>query len=209
MTAAPDTRAFWDARYADDVYRFGEAPNAFLARQAERLQPGLKALSVADGEGRNGVWLAEQGHQVTALDASAVGLQKAKALAMDRGVSVQLLQADLADWQAEALFDAVVLTYVHLPPGLRPHAHRRLAQALRPGGVLILEAFHPLQLGHHSGGPKQTDMLYTLDMLREDFSGLVEEAWAQECETTLHEGPGHQGSAAVTRYIASRNTAIG
>lgn len=200
---------FWDQQFAVEGYKYGTAPNAFLTEQAHRLAPHSKVLVPGDGEGRNGVWLAGQGHQVTALDASTVGLQKAKALALDRGVSVQLLQADLADWQADSLFDAVVLTYVHLPPGLRPHAHRRLAQALRPGGVLILEAFHPLQLGHPSGGPKQTDMLYTLDMLREDFSGLVEDAWAQECETALHEGPGHQGSAAVTRYVASRNTAIG
>ncbi|MDD2545612.1 MAG: methyltransferase domain-containing protein [Burkholderiaceae bacterium] len=196
---------FWDQQLSVDGYKYGTAPNAFLTRQAHRIAAHAKVLVPGDGEGRNSVWLAEQGHQVTALDASAVGLQKAKALAMDRGVTVQLLRADLADWQAETLFDAVVLTYVHLPPGLRPQAHRRLAQALRPGGVLILEAFHPLQLGHTSGGPQQTDLLYTLEMLHEDFRGLLEADGAQECETTLHEGPGHQGRAWVTRYVGTRS----
>ena len=132
---------FWDQQFAVEGYKYGTAPNAFLTEQAHRIAPHSKVLVPGDGEGRNGVWLAEQGHQVTALDASAIGLQKAKALAMDRRVSVQLLQADLADWQAETLFDAVVLTYVHLPPGLRPPAHRRLAHAR--AGARLAQARRP------------------------------------------------------------------
>lgn len=202
MTTMPN---FWDQQFSTEGYKYGTAPNAFLTEQVHRIAPHSRVLVPGDGEGRNGVWLAEQGHQVTALDVSTVGLQKAKALAMDRGVSVQLLLADLEDWRADALFDAVVLTYVHLPSDLRCKAHRHLAQALRPGGLLILEAFHPLQLGKTSGGPKQADMLYTLDMLREDFEGLLEMELAKEGEITLNEGPGHQGLAAVTRYIGTRS----
>ena len=200
---------FWDQQFAVEGYKYGTAPNAFLQREAHRLQPHAKVLVPGDGEGRNSVWLAQQGHQVTALDASAVGLQKARALAQARGVTVQTVLTDLADWQTDALFDAVVLTYVHLPPSLRPQAHRRIAEALRPGGVLVLEAFHPRQLGHTSGGPKQADMLYTLEMLHADFQGLLDVQSAEECATTLHEGPGHQGLAAVTRYVATRPSATG
>ncbi|UUC91651.1 bifunctional 2-polyprenyl-6-hydroxyphenol methylase/3-demethylubiquinol 3-O-methyltransferase UbiG [Comamonas sp. C11] len=195
---------FWDQQFSVEGYKYGTAPNAFLQSEAHRIAPSSKVLVPGDGEGRNSVWLAQQGHQVTALDVSSVGLQKAKALAVEGGVMVHTVLADLEDWRAESLFDAVVLTYVHLPPSLRPYAHRRLAQALRTGGVLILEAFHPLQLGRTSGGPKQADMLYTLDMLHSDFQGMLDVQLAQECETTLHEGPGHQGLAAVTRYVATR-----
>lgn len=195
---------FWDQQFSEEGYKYGTAPNTFLQSETHRIAPCSKVLVPGDGEGRNSVWLAQQGHQVTALDASSVGLQKAKALAVERGVMVHTVLADLEDWCADSLFDAVVLTYVHLPPSLRPYAHRCLAQALRTGGVLILEAFHPLQLGRSSGGPKQTDMLYTLDMLQSDFQDMLEVQLAQECETSLDEGSGHHGPANVTRYIANR-----
>lgn len=196
---------FWDQMFAAEGYKYGTTPNAFLQSEAHRIVPRSTVLVPGDGEGRNSVWLAQQGHQVTALDASAVGLQKARALAHERGVQIQTVLADLADWQASTFFDAVALTYVHLPPCLRPQAHRRLAQALRPGGVLVLEAFHPMQLGRTSGGPKQVEMLYTLEMLRADFRGLLEAQLAEECESMLDEGPGHQGAAMVTRYVGVRN----
>ena len=140
-----------------------------------------------------------------ALDASAVCLQKAQTLAGSRGITIETALADLADWQADdASFDAVVLTFVHLPPALRTSAHRRLAAALRPGGLLVLEAFHPSQLGRSSGGPKQIEMLYALADLRSDFVGLLDEVMGEECEVLLDEGPGHQGQAQVTRYIGQR-----
>ena len=196
---------FWDQQFSVAGYKYGTEPNAFLRSQVHRLATGSRVLVPGDGEGRNSVWLAAQGHSVLALDASAIGLQKAQTLASSRGVTIETALADLADWQADpASFDAVVLTFVHLPPALRASAHRRLAAALRPGGLLVLEAFHPSQLGRSSGGPKQIDMLYALADLRSDFAGLLDELMAEECEVLLDEEPGHQGKARVTRYIGQR-----
>ena len=195
---------FWDQQFGAEGYKYGTQPNAFLAAQAHRLAPGSDVLVPGDGEGRNGAWLAGQGHRVTAMDGSAVGLEKARALAASRGVHLQTVQADLADWTpAPGSADAVVLTFVHLPPAIRLAAHRRLMQALRPGGLLLLEAFHPRQLPLRSGGPKDEAMLYTLAMLRQDFDGL-DECLGEEVETLLDEGPGHQGPAQVVRWIGRR-----
>ena len=196
----------WDQAYSDvEGYKYGEQPNAFLKEQAHRIPARARVLLPGDGEGRNGVWLAEQGHQVCALDNSAVGLAKAEALAHRRQVTLQTVLVDLADWQPEpASADAVVLTYLHLPPPLRTPVMHKLVQALKPGGVLLLEAFHPRQLQYNSGGPKNEAMLYTLDMLRGNLAAGMQELLASESETLLDEGPGHQGPAYVTRWIGQK-----
>lgn len=196
---------FWDQQFSVAGYKYGTRPNAFLGSQAHRLPPAARVLVPGDGEGRNSVWLAQQGHQVVAMDVSTVGLHKTRQLAAERGVDVTTVQADLADWQPDPrAFDALVLTYVHLPPAVRRVAHRRLANALKPGGWLLLEAFHPDQLPRHSGGPKQADMLYTLADLQTDFGELLTVELALECDALLDEGPGHQGLASVTRLVARR-----
>ena len=196
----------WDQAYSDvEGYKYGEQPNAFLKEQAHRIPARARVLLPGDGEGRNGVWLAEQGHQVCALDNSAVGLAKAEALAHRRQVTLQTVLVDLADWQPEpASADAVVLTYLHLPPPLRTPVMHKLVQALKPGGVLLLEAFHPRQLQYNSGGPKNEAMLYTLDMLHGDLAADMQELLASESEILLDEGPGHQGPAYVTRWIGQK-----
>jgi SAM-dependent methyltransferase len=196
---------FWDQRFAEPGYKYGLEPNAFLREQAARLEPASRVLVPGDGEGRNGVWLAEQGHAVKAVDYSPVGLQKARDLAERRGVLLATELADLSDWAPEAAsLDAVVLIYTHLPGAIRQGAHRRLAQGLKPGGWLMLEAFHPQQLQHASGGPKDVDMLYTPEQLGADFDGLLSPTLAWHGEVTLSEGPGHQGLAHVTRWIGQR-----
>ena len=193
---------FWDQAFDTLHYKYGTEPNAFLRAQAHRLHAGSSVLVPGDGEGRNGVWLARQGHAVLSVDSSAVGLRKARALAAEQGVPLRTLQADLAAWTpAPASADAVVLTYVHLPAALRSTVHRNLARALRPGGWLLLEAFHPQQLQHQSGGPKDAAMLYTLDQLHTDFGGLLHEVLAQECTVPLDEGRGHYGMAHVVRWL--------
>ena len=195
---------FWDEAFTAPGYKYGTEPNAFLRSQAARFAPRSKVLVPGDGEGRNGVWLAGQGHTVLSVDSSAVGLRKARELAKTKGVTLRALQADLAEWTpAPASADVVVLTYVHLPDALRRAVHRTLAQTLRPGGWLLLEAFNPQQLQHHSGGPKDAALLYTLEQLRSDFADLLTEdtAQSQECTVELDEGPGHHGTAQVVRWL--------
>jgi SAM-dependent methyltransferase len=196
---------FWDQRFTEPGYKYGTEPNAFLREQATRLSPASRVLVPGDGEGRNGVWLAEQGHTVLSVDSSEVGLQKARALAVSRGVSLGTERVDLADWAPEPdSLDAVVLIYTHLPGAIRSSAHRRLALGLQAGGWLVLEAFHPAQLTHASGGPKDLDMLYTPAQLDADFAGLLAPELVWHGETMLSEGPGHQGLAHVTRWVGRR-----
>ena len=200
---------FWDERFAEPGYKYGTAPNTFLCEQAGALPAGAQLLVPGDGEGRNGVWLAQQGHQVLAVDYSEVGLAKARALAAERGAEVaarlSTRLADLVDWlPPTGHFDAVVLVFCHLPSAIRRRAHQRLAAALKPGGRLILEAFHPEQLSRSSGGPKDPDMLYSLADLRGDFAGLLDEQFGWEGEVLLDEGPGHQGPGWVTRHVGQR-----
>lgn len=196
---------FWDQQFSVEGFKYGTRPNEFLRAQAPRLQPGARVLLPGDGEGRNSVWLAGLGHRVLAVDLSEVGLRKARTLAEARGVRIETEQADLADWEPrQGDFDAAVLTYLHLPPALRTSVHQRLAGALRPGGLLILEAFHPDQLGRTSGGPKQVDMLYSLATIEADFDGSLVRELGEEAEVLLDEGPGHHGPACVTRYLGRR-----
>jgi SAM-dependent methyltransferase len=202
-------REFWNQKFGDTTYQYGVQPNVFLTEQAGLISKGGRVLVPGDGEGRNGVWLAEQGHVVTSVDCSDVGLAKARKLAAQRRVRLETLDADLTDWTPEpASMDAVVLTYVHLPSAVRPRAHQAMIKALKPGGHLILEAFHPSQVGLSSGGPKDVDMLYTAACLRADAqaSGVAgQELTALEGRVTLDEGPFHQGPAQVTRWVWRRS----
>ncbi|MFM2059598.1 MAG: hypothetical protein RLY71_3983 [Pseudomonadota bacterium] len=197
---------FWDERYAGPDYKYGTLPNEFLRTQvAGRLSPGNRVLVPGDGEGRNGVWLAGQGMAVTTLDYSAQGVDKALKLAAQHGVALEALCADLAEWRAApASFDAVALIYLHLPSALRRRAHRQLAEALVPGGWLILEAFEPAQRQFSSGGPRDVDMLMRVEDLREDFAGQLDLELLESVQIELSEGGGHVGPARVVRLIGRR-----
>jgi cyclopropane fatty-acyl-phospholipid synthase-like methyltransferase len=196
---------FWDRKYADDDYFYGTTANAWLTGQADRLRPGMRALSVADGEGRNAVWLAGQGLAVTAVDASARGIAKAQALAAARGVSVDHIQADLTRWAwPTAAFDIAVAIFAHFTPEHRPAIHRRMLDALVPGGLVLIEAYSPFQHLHRTGGPPDLDMLYTAWRLEQDFKGAEIQELA-EVTTELREGRGHNGTSAVVRLVARRS----
>jgi SAM-dependent methyltransferase len=193
---------FWDRMYGGEAYRFGVEPNAFLAARAHAIRPGGRVLCVGDGEGRNGVWLARQGFRVTSLDQSAVAARKCVALATRFGVEVEALIGRLPEHPLPAAaFDAVVLIFVHLAPPLRQAVHAAALAALAPGGVVILEAFTPAQLGRPSGGPRFVEALQTAAELAKDFAALELRELA-ELETELDEGEGHRGPAAVVRLVA-------
>jgi SAM-dependent methyltransferase len=196
---------FWDEKFSRDGFTYGTRPNQFLASKAELFAAGGAALVPGDGEGRNGVWLAEQGLAVTSVDSSPVGQGKARLLAERRGVAVDFQLVDLLSWQWPAgRFDFVVSIFFHLYSKDRPRLHAAMLDALKPGGWLVLEAFRPEQLGLASGGPKELDLLYGADLLAKDFAGaeIVELA---DVECVLDEGPLHQGLARTTRLLARKS----
>jgi SAM-dependent methyltransferase len=206
--ALSDQAAFWDERYGGGDYAFGTEPNAFLVSQAHYLKPGLRALVPGDGEGRNGVWLAQRGLTVDTVDVSPAGVAKARKLALERGVEVNAQIADLLTWNwPENAYDIVAALYVHFFDTGRPLMHRAMLKALKPGGILILEAFSLQQLEmkkrYHSGGPKTPDMLYSKDKLAGDFADHSV-MMLEEVATELNEGYRHKGHAAVVRAVVAR-----
>ncbi len=208
MPTPPRTTAtIWDDRYRDPVFAFGTEPNAFLASQRDRFRPGQRALVPGDGEGRNGVWLAGLGLDVVTVDASAVGCEKALKLAADRGVLIDAQCADLNQWAwPVGAFDAVIAIYIHFPPAERPLLHRRMYEALRPGGFVLLESYSPRHLSRRKegsiGGPPP-DMLVTPQDLAGDFSN-ADMVLLEECEVDLSEGVRHIGRSDVVRMIARK-----
>jgi cyclopropane fatty-acyl-phospholipid synthase-like methyltransferase len=195
------SQEFWNSRFSEPGYAYGTEPNAFLVSQKHRLSPGLKALAVGDGEGRNGVWLAQQGLDVLSVDNSAVGLSKIEALAHDRGVPIRTEFADLTTWHwPENELDVVVAIFLHFRPEHRSRMHDKMRRALKPGGVLILEAFTPEQLEYKTGGPSALEMLYTESILRADFAG-EDIPLLQQRLTELREGIYHQGTASVVDML--------
>lgn len=193
----------WDERYGTTEYVYGTEPNDFIATMAERIPPG-PVLCLAEGEGRNAVFLAGRGYAVTAIDASAVGLAKAEALAAAKNVAVTTRTVDLADYTIEpGHWAGIVATWAHLPPLLRRQVHRQVVAGLRPGGAYLLEAYTPAQLAFGTGGPKETALLMTLAALREELAGLDFEI-GRECERDVHEGRLHRGRSAVVQVCARR-----
>lgn len=196
---------FWNQRYgiAGGDYVFGTQPNDFLAAVADRIPPG-PVLCLAEGEGRNAVHLARRGHAVTALDLSAVGLDKAAALARAQGVPLATVVADLSDHAiAPAAWAGIVAIFMHLPPALRARVLAQVAAGLRPGGVFVLECYTPAQLAFNTGGPRDAALLPTLALLRAELPGL-DFVHAQELEREIVEGSGHTGRGAVVQVVARR-----
>lgn len=193
----------WDQRYAGADYFYGAEPNDFLADVANRIN-GNAVLCLADGEGRNGVFLAQQGLQVTSVDSSPTATRKAEALAAQRGVAITAVTADLTDYAIGAdRWDAVVSIFCHLPPALRRQVHTDIVTGLRRGGVLILEAYAPAQLNYGTGGPPTAEMMMTLDQLRCELPGLRFDHARQTVRDVL-EGQGHTGPGAVVQLFATK-----
>lgn len=194
---------FWNSRYSTDEYVFGTAPNVFLAGQAPRLKPGQRALAIADGEGRNGVWLAGQGLKVHAIDFSPAALAKAAKLAAERGVDVEFEQADVLNWRwPEAVYDVVVAIFIQfVPPPEREVIIEGIRRTLKPGGTLILQGYTPKQIEYGTGGPSNPANLYVEADLRRWF-GDWNIAHLAEHESHISEGAHHHGMSALIDMVA-------
>ncbi len=203
--AFADAAATWNQRFAGDEFLFGTEPNAWLREHAHHFPPGGRVLCVADGEGRNSVWLARQGFVVDAFDIAEVGVAKARRLAEREGVHVNYAVADCDayPWPDESV-DGVAAIFVQFAdPALRARLFARCIAALKPGGVLVLQGYTPKQLEYRTGGPPCASHLYTEAMLREAFAAL-EIVTLREYEADVHEGSGHRGRSALIGLVARR-----
>ena len=204
-TGFPDAAATWNRRFSIDDYLFGESPNRWLADHVDQWKPGDRVLSIADGEGRNSVWLAERGLAVDAFDVSEQGIAKARRLASARKVSVDfsLADCDSFDWRADR-YDGIAAIFIQFAdPALRARIFSHCIASLKPGGTLVLQGYTPKQLDYRTGGPPNISHLYTAAMLREAFAPLdiVE---LREYEAVLAEGTGHAGQSALIGMVARR-----
>jgi cyclopropane fatty-acyl-phospholipid synthase-like methyltransferase len=198
-------RETWNTRYAGSDFLFGEEPNAFVRRSAHWLRPGCDVLCVADGEGRNSIWLAEQGFRVTAFDFAPNAVAKAKALAARRGVRAE---HRLSDWSGfawnEARYDAVVAIFIQfLAPDVRDDAFAQMQRAVAPDGVLLLEGYRPEQVDYGTGGPPRRDHMYTREWLEQRFAGW-EMLALDEYDADIREGAAHGGMSALIDLVARK-----
>ncbi len=194
----------WDQRYDREDYVYGTEPNEFLAQQAHRLRTGSQVLTLCEGEGRNAVFLAGQGHRVTGVDGSAVGLDKARKLAQQKGVEIETQVLDLAQFDpGESCWDAVVSIFAHVPPAVRQQVHQKVVRALRPGGLFILEAYTPEQIGRGTGGPPNEALMMNIERLEAELTGL-KFLLAEEKLRPVREGTGHTGDGQVVQLVGRK-----
>jgi len=191
----------WDSRYSAEEYIYGTEPNTYLKETLSKLSPG-RILFPAEGEGRNAVYAATAGWQVDAFDQSEAGRHKALKLAAMKSVKINYDISSIEDWQVEdVLYDCIVLIFIHLPPEMRMAFHSKMIAALKPGGMIIFEAFSKKQFPRNSGGPKDPEMLYGADDIRQDFTSMNITDFA-ETLVNLDEGLLHKGLAEVIRLSA-------
>lgn len=203
MTDHSEARRMWEERYGADHYVYGIEPNAFLLANESSL-PMDEVLCLADGEGRNSVYLAGTGRTVSAVDLTQTGVAKTLRLAADCGVTVHAETGDLANYDlGDERWDGIVSIFAHLPSVVRVDLHRRVVRALRPGGILLLEAYTPDQIGRGTGGPPSPDLTMTAEGLRSELQPL-DLLHLAEVEREIVEGVGHTGSGSVVQVIARK-----
>jgi hypothetical protein len=205
MSTSP--ASMWEQRYQAPEYFYGTSPNDFLAANRAALGDG-PALCLAEGEGRNAVFLASSGLPVTSVDLAAAGVDKTRRLALERGVEVDARQGDLATFDLGVeRWATIVAIFVHLPPAVRVDLHRRVVAALRPGGTFLCEGYTAAQLGRGTGGPGSPELFVSEAILRRELEGL-EVLRATECERDVIEGTGHSGRGAVVQFLARKPSAV-
>ena len=195
----------WNQRFAGESYYFGTEPNAFLVSQRDRFRAGQRVLAVADGEGRNGVWLAKLGLEVLSVDFSPIALAKARKLAAAEGVSLATEEADLRSWDwGAARFDVVVAIFIQFAtPTERAAIFAGMKAALKLGGLLLLQGYGVRQLEYRTGGPSQIEHLYSADLLRSAFADMKILHLAEHV-AEIHEGSGHNGLSALVDLVAQK-----
>ena len=204
LTNSAPPGSFWDEKYDADEFMYGKEPNDFLRNNVDALPHG-KVLCLADGEGRNSVFIASTGRAVWSVDLSTKGPLKTQRLAAERGVEVTAESADLADYDlGENRWDAIVSIFAHMPIDVREDLHKRVATALKPGGVFLLEAYTPSQVGRGTGGPQDPALTMQLNALKEELAPLTFVV-VQEIERNVVEGIGHTGMASVVQVIARKD----
>ena len=197
-------KQFWNERFTEETFAYGKAPNEFLKENIHLLPQG-NILFVAEGEGRNAVFAAKNGYKVNAFDYSESGQQKALLLAKENGVTIDYLVADVLELPYEKeSFDGLVLIFAHFPAEIRKHAHLKLLELLKPGGKILFEAFGKEQLNYTSGGPKDIDMLFSEEEVKNEFPDVVFTSLSTE-KIVLDEGLFHQGEGVVVRFIGTKN----
>lgn len=193
-------KELWNERFAKESYTYGKNPNLFFKQEIDKLKPG-KLLLLGEGEGRNGVYAAKLGWDVDAVDWSEKGKEKAEKLANQFEVKINYIINDLSVHNPKAnYYDAVGLIFLHMNPELREDIHRKVINSLKSGGVVILESYEKEQINNSSGGPKDLDLLYSLEEIFTDFSDLNIISFSKET-IELNESPHHQGRAEVIRYV--------
>jgi SAM-dependent methyltransferase len=203
---ADDAAQFWDKRFSQPEYVFGKEPNAFLKNQVPKyMKSGANALCVADGEGRNSVWLAKQGMIMEAFDISPVAIEKAKQLAKDNQVSVALSVASTHSWVWKSnYYDLIAAIFIQFAtPNMRVDLFAQMRDSLKSGGYLILQGYTPKQLDYKTGGPPSIDHLYTTELMQDLLKGMQICDW-QEYEVEIHEGDGHHGMSALMGVVARK-----
>jgi len=205
-TTFTDAALTWDSRYSSDEYIFGKEPNRWLHQHSADLPRGGRVLCVADGEGRNSVWLASQGLEVDAFDVSKTGVEKARRLAAENNVTVNFTIADCDGfaWE-ESAYEAVVAIFVQFAdPAMRTRMFDNMTRSLKPGGVVLIQGYTPKQLDYRTGGPPEVSHLYTTGMLRDAFAPLrISEL--TEYEEVMREGSRHQGMSALIGMVAHKD----
>jgi ubiquinone/menaquinone biosynthesis C-methylase UbiE len=195
---------FWNQRYAEEVFAYGVEPNEFFAQQLIQIKSG-KLLLPAEGEGRNAVFAAKNGFEVSAFDYSESGQQKALQLAEENGVTIDYLVSDvLALPYEQESFDALIFIFAHFPVEIRKEAHLKLLHLLKPRGKILFEAFGKGQINYASGGPKDIQMLFSEEEVRNEFPNVTFDHLSTD-KTALHEGLFHQGEGFVVRFIGTKN----
>ena len=193
---------FWNSKFSRDGFLYGIKPNTFIASKIKMFPREGKVLCIGEGEGRNAIFLAKRGLTVTAIDASDIGLSKLHFRSIEEDVKIETICADLNEWEVKETYDVIVASYLHMYKNEREDLFEKIEESLNPNGYFIGEFFSTKQLNYTSGGPKDEDLLYTVDDFKKHFALCEKEI--KEQVTILDEGKGHQGEACVIRVIVQK-----